>query len=239
MLQVEITHGRKRPWRGYIGRPGLFDVIGGTQFSLLCLFLGLRETHKVLEIGCGCLRAGKFLISYLDEGNYCGIEPREEVLNWGLEHELGHEMQRLKAPRFTARTDFGFHEFETTFDFALAYSVLPHTPPRDIPIIFDNLSKCFHDDSVLLASAVFRDEERIIDYENWTGRPTNHYSFSRIEGAANDAGMRVLSVGHAYQGWFVAFIDGNQKAEAAANQMSKIDFKSLLSKWEVPQKALY
>jgi cyclopropane fatty-acyl-phospholipid synthase-like methyltransferase len=51
-------------YKAYVGPPTQYDFMGATQFRLLCT-LGLREQHKVLDFGCGSLRAGRLLLSYL------------------------------------------------------------------------------------------------------------------------------------------------------------------------------
>ena len=65
-------------WRKRAGNPLMYDTIGATQFAIPILFLGLRERHKLLEIGAGILRAARFLIPFLDDGHYCGVEPNTE-----------------------------------------------------------------------------------------------------------------------------------------------------------------
>jgi len=41
----------------YVGPPTQHDFMGATQFRLLCT-LGLRAHHRLLDFGCGSLRAG-------------------------------------------------------------------------------------------------------------------------------------------------------------------------------------
>jgi SAM-dependent methyltransferase len=52
---------------------------GRMQFDYL-LRHGLRPADRVLEIGCGNLRAGRLLIGYLRPGNYYGIDISPDVL---------------------------------------------------------------------------------------------------------------------------------------------------------------
>ena len=47
---------------------------GRDQFEHL-VQLGLKPHHRVLEIGCGALRAAVWIIEYLDEGRYYCLEP--------------------------------------------------------------------------------------------------------------------------------------------------------------------
>jgi cyclopropane fatty-acyl-phospholipid synthase-like methyltransferase len=213
----------------------MYDTIGATQFAILTLFFGLRERHKLLEIGTGTLRAARFLIPYLDDAHYCGVEPNSESVGLGIEFELGSEVAKRKKPRFTARDDFGFHEFGEQFDYVLSYSVFPHVPPPHIPIIFQNASRCFHDDSMMLATAVFTaSEEMIVDPQKWTRRPVNKYSIARFEEAARNAGLKLIRLGTIFQDWFVAFKDGNKIALRAAEEMRKVTWPDVVPKWEDP-----
>jgi ubiquinone/menaquinone biosynthesis C-methylase UbiE len=53
--------------------------VGEMQFNYL-VDHGLRPHHRVLELGCGNLRAGWRLIEYLDAGNYTGTDISPSVL---------------------------------------------------------------------------------------------------------------------------------------------------------------
>ena len=53
-----------RHYRAFVGDTQTYDVFSHMQFSLMTL-LGLRETHTLLDIGCGSLRAGKLFLMYL------------------------------------------------------------------------------------------------------------------------------------------------------------------------------
>lgn len=219
-----------------VGNPLMYDTIGATQFAILTLFFGLRERHKLLEIGAGSLRAARFLIPYLDAGHYCGVEPNTESVQLGIDFELGLDMAKRKKPRFTSRTDFGFHEFGEQFDYVLSYSVFPHVPPPQIPIVFQSAAECFHDHSIMLATAVFAEtEEEIIDAQKWTGRPVNRYSLARFEEATRAAGLKLIRVGKIFQDWFVAFKEGNQTALQGAEEMRKVAWPAVIPKWEDPR----
>ena len=59
-------------YRAYIGPPHQYDFMGNTQFRLATT-LGIREHHYYMDIGCGSLRSGKFLINYLLPERYHAI----------------------------------------------------------------------------------------------------------------------------------------------------------------------
>jgi hypothetical protein len=69
-----LTAGSEAHYSAYVGPPREYDFMGATQFRLLTT-LGLRETHRLLDFGCGSLRAGRFLIPYLLPAHYYGVEP--------------------------------------------------------------------------------------------------------------------------------------------------------------------
>src|SRR5690242_2519307 len=79
-----------RHYRAFIGPYQNYDLVGAMQFNLLT-YLGLREHHSLLDIGCGSLRAGKLFIPYLLAGNYYGIEPEEWLLEAGISQEVGQD----------------------------------------------------------------------------------------------------------------------------------------------------
>ena len=56
----------KENYKTFVGNPDHYDLIGVTQFALLAYY-GLKTTDKVLDIGCGSLRLGRYLIPFLKE----------------------------------------------------------------------------------------------------------------------------------------------------------------------------
>ncbi|EGX57742.1 methyltransferase type 12 [Streptomyces zinciresistens K42] len=72
-------------------------ALGRMQFDYLVRH-GLTPESRMLEIGCGNLRAGWRFIDYLDTGHYHGIDISPEILlaagdtlaEHGLQHKLPH-----------------------------------------------------------------------------------------------------------------------------------------------------
>ena len=89
---TEVDDGEARPpvrnlaHREFVGHVDSFDVVSAMQFNLLT-FLGLREFHTLLDIGCGSLRAGRLLIPYLMAGRYFGLDPYRQVIEDGIQCE--------------------------------------------------------------------------------------------------------------------------------------------------------
>ncbi len=117
-------------YRAFVGPAALYDTQGAMQFSLLTLG-GLRDHHKLLDIGCGSLRAGRLFLPYLKPGNYFGIEPEKWLIEDGIDQEVGADQVVIKRPVFSHSSDFALSEFGVDFDFLLAHSIFAHaTKPQ-------------------------------------------------------------------------------------------------------------
>jgi len=127
-------------YKSYVGNEYKYDLNSAIQFILLTK-LGLRAYHKLLDIGCGSLRAGRLFIPYLDKGCYCGIEPEKWLIEEGIRNEIGACMVDIKAPRFEYSRDFPISSFNEKFNFMLAYSVFTHASQDQIVQCLTNAEK--------------------------------------------------------------------------------------------------
>ena len=112
-------------YRAFVGDPANYDLIAATTFNLLTT-LGLRDHHRVLDVGCGSLRNGRLLIPYLAHGGYVGVEPNEWLVREGIAKETGEDIIRLKEARFSYRTDCQELRADERFDVVLMQSILSH-----------------------------------------------------------------------------------------------------------------
>jgi len=114
--------------------------IGKAQIEFLQR-MGVRPSESLLDIGCGNLRGGRYMIDYLGSGNYTGMDISEEAIKqaWQTVHE---EDFRDQAPRLLVNDDLQFREFESeAFDAVFANSVLTHLSKEYIATCFDNLPR--------------------------------------------------------------------------------------------------
>lgn len=118
------------------GPPEHFDAVGRHQLVTL-LEQGLTPSHKVLDVGCGCLRGGYWFIHFLDAGCYFGIEPNVAMLDLGRKEVVGEDVIRTKRPSFSNRDDFDFSTFGQKFDFVVARSVWTHAAPSQVELMLD------------------------------------------------------------------------------------------------------
>lgn len=128
-----------------------FEFAGREQLTYL-LNAGIHPDSKVLDIGCGVLRAGYWLIHFLDPGCYCGIEPHQGRLEIGLHSLLEPEVLKAKAPRFDGNPNFDTSVFGEKFDFFLAYSIWTHAAKSQIQTMLDGFIRDSDDHAAFLLS---------------------------------------------------------------------------------------
>jgi SAM-dependent methyltransferase len=125
MRLVEITERLHNDGIFTGGPPHLFESGGRLQLSTL-VREGIWPSSKMLDIGCGCLRAGYWIVHLLNPGCYFGIEPNEKMLQAGIERVIGPELRAAKRPRFDTNDRFDFSVFGEKFDVFLARSIWTH-----------------------------------------------------------------------------------------------------------------
>jgi hypothetical protein len=136
----------------FIGGPAKdFEAVGRLQLVTL-LREGLRPDSRVLDVGCGCLRGGYWLIHFLDPGCYCCIEPDRELARLGREHILEPGLAQTKRPRWDGNDSWDFSVWREPFDFVLARSVWTHASKRQIGAMLDSFKDTAAPGAKFLAS---------------------------------------------------------------------------------------
>ena len=208
----ELPPGSPEHYTAYVGPPKQFDFMGATQFRLLTS-LGLRENHLVLDLGCGSLRAGRLLISYLLPGRYHGIEPNAWLVEDGIDHELGRDLVRIKQPRFDHNADFRTDVFEVKFDFAIAQSIFSHATPRLIVNALTNLSASLETSGLLTCTFVEGQTGDSASFEEgWVYPGCVTYTAPEITRMFTDAGLAARRIPwfHPRQTWYLGAHDESQ-----------------------------
>ena len=125
--------------RGKVGRD--WEGTGKLQYEFL-VAQGLAPASKLLDVGCGALRAGILLAKYLEPGGYHGIDVNESLIRAALVHELPLAGLQDRVPAENLRVTDRFEcDFGVAFDFAIAQSVFTHLPLNHIRLCLYQLSR--------------------------------------------------------------------------------------------------
>jgi len=178
-------------YRAYVGYPFKYDLVAAMQFNLLT-FLGLREHHRVLDVGCGSLRAGRLLIPYLLANHYFGIEPEEWLLTKGIQHETGRELIELKGAAFQYRSDFCLTSFGVHFDFILAQSIFSHAGVHDIRKCLSEAANCLAPEGLVVASFVL--DKNDYSGSEWVYPICVGYTESMMKQLARESGLECMLI---------------------------------------------
>jgi SAM-dependent methyltransferase len=191
-------------YMAFVGPPDQYDFMGATQFSLLC-HLGLRSHHRLLDFGCGSLRAGRFFVLYLNPGNYVGIDPNDWLIKDAVEREIGSDLVEMKKPVLIRSDDAA--TAPGPFDFILAQSIFSHAGP-------DLTRRALHAFAHVLAPrglcavTFIHGEEDPPDgwwYGGVTSRTKVRYRESHIRELVEDAGLHGCPIPwhHPRQTWWL------------------------------------
>lgn len=135
-----------------VGPGDSYEEMGEWQVNLLEQH-GLTSEDKVVDLGCGVLRAGKPLIKKLAPGNYTGIDISLRTLLEGHktlhEEKLGH-----KKPVLIQNRDLKFQRLppENRGDYLLIQSVWTHLPPKELKTCIQNMHKLIKDNATIIAT---------------------------------------------------------------------------------------
>jgi SAM-dependent methyltransferase len=152
-------------YRAFVGPPAEYDLIAAMTFNLLTT-VGLRQHHRLLDIGCGSLRVGRLLIPYLNRGGYAGVEPNRWLVEEAIAREIGGTLVRLKRPEFVFADSLEGTGWVERFDFAVAQSIFSHTGVALLRRWLRETSAALRADGALLAT--FLPAETDSPEEGWT-----------------------------------------------------------------------
>jgi hypothetical protein len=136
----------------FLGVPVRDFEKGGRELFVYLLNAGLNPDSKLVDIGCGVLRGGYWLIHFLDPGCYCGIEPHAGRLEMGTRTILEPATLAEKRPRFDTNACFDTSGFRERFDYFLAYSVWTHASKPQIGAMLDSFLRDATERGVFLTS---------------------------------------------------------------------------------------
>jgi len=180
-----LSPGAKH-YRAFVGPAEKYDIVSAIQFNLMT-FLGLRENHYLLDIGCGSLRAGKLFIPYLLPGRYFGIEPEKWLIEEGIEKELGQDIIRVKKPVFSNDADFNLDVFDREFDFMMAQSIFTHASQAQIRKCLSEAKKVMKPAAVFAANYIGGEEN--YEGDEWVYPDCCSYTPDHMAGLVEEQGL--------------------------------------------------
>lgn len=170
----EIAAGAHRDFIG-----GGWDTHGIRQLEFL-RGRGLRPEHTFLDVGCGCLRAGRLFVDTLNPRNYYGVDANLSLLHAGYDVELTDD-QRRRLPAGNLRaTDRFAVDFGVPFDFALAQSVFTHVSLNHIRLCLYRVAQVMQPGGVFYATFFERPRKTPIDAIFGTERQKPHFTEQNV-----------------------------------------------------------
>jgi len=151
---------------------------------------GLRPDQSLLDVGCGTLRGGVPLITYLLPGRYCGIDVRAEALE-GARRELALTGLESKHPRLVHSPDLATLDLGRRFDFVWAFSVLIHMSDEVLDGCLTGIGRHLASDGVFFANVKYGKRRD----GNWQGFPLVWRSLDFYRTAAARHGLTVEDMG--------------------------------------------
>lgn len=177
--------------REFVGPSNEYDLNAAIQFNLMT-FSGLRESHTLLDIGCGSLRGGRLFIVFLRSGHYFGIEPEQWLVEKAISEEIGEDLVKLKSPSFSHDGDFSCDTFDHRFDYILAQGVFNHAPERLIRRYMSEAKKCMKTTSIF--AATYKQGHENHTGTEWLYPDHATYTPEHMSKMASDAGLRCFSI---------------------------------------------
>ena len=155
----------------FLGGPHNLFEDAGRKMLMLLLNEGMYPYSKVLDIGCGCLRGGYWIIRFLNKDSYYGIEPNSKMLFSGIKNLLNPDIAKTKAPTFDHNQDFDTSVFNTKFDYFLARSIWTHASKQQISKMLNEFNENTTEKGVFLTSYL-NATTTIDDYSDsgWVGK---------------------------------------------------------------------
>ena len=200
-------HIGDRHYRAYIGPPDEYDLVSAMSFNLLTA-CGLRQNHKLLDIGCGSLRLGRLLIPYLNTCNYIGLDPNKWLIDDGIRYEVGPSLIELRQPTFIHDSGLGSLDSETKFDYVIAQSIFSHTAPDLLECWMADVAQRLAHDGVFFATVLEGDVE--CDAVGWVYPDCVEYHLDTLSELAIKYGLKfkALTWYHPRQTWCALYAPG-------------------------------
>lgn len=200
MISAQVAEGRHREVVG-----ALWEELGDLQLKFL-ISQGLRPSHTLLDVGCGCLRLGVKAIPYLQRGNYFGVDNNASLLEAGMNLEL-HQIDlkgALPEERLFFLPDFELQKLQKKFDYLIAQSLFSHFTFNRIRRCLSRMVCLLHENSKIFATffevPAGQDPEKPLRHDaggviSYSDKDPYHYRFSDLEFIAQGLPLKIRYLG--------------------------------------------
>ena len=154
---------------------------------------GMKPFHSVLDIGCGSLRVGRFLIPTLRKGKYFGIDPNVWLIYMGIEEELAEGILERKEPTFSDNAHLNASVFGKKFDYILLCHVLTHGGDKQIAMAISKAAKALVPGGVIICDLYQTGPH--YEGNQWRYPVISCHPQACLEGPAKKAGLKVTPLG--------------------------------------------
>lgn len=110
---------------------GVFEEAGLEAFNKL-LKWGLKPHHHCVDYGCGSLRIGQHLISYLNPNCYWGLDVTDQFYQLGVEKIPTEKLAEKKPQFYKINAETLTQAAENEIDYVWCSGVLIHIPPFEL-----------------------------------------------------------------------------------------------------------
>ena len=134
--------------------------IGREQFDYL-ISRGLKPGDHFLDLGCGALRTGIFVIPYLEAERYYGIDAHRLSLEAGAYYEIPLNNLARKNPRLLHSSRFDLDHWNVKFDWIFAASLfkLNHVDLALQQVAFAKMSDALAENGTIVLSPPLVDQQ--------------------------------------------------------------------------------
>ncbi len=129
--------------------------------------LGLKPEHKVVEYGCGSLRAGRHFIDYLLSDNYHGLDISDRFYRDGL-NMLGTGVVQKKRPECSVISpDSLATTAKVKPDFIFAVAVTQHVAPGELEKYIQSIFSMMSENTTLALYFVESSRQSRVKGKSW------------------------------------------------------------------------